>query len=165
MGNSKVNNGKRYTMEQKVEALKILEGNDFKWKLTSDQLGIGKATLQRWHRMNGSEMSKVSLMRDIANDVSYRWEERQKNLINRIFDVKEIIVERLQVLATEERNMDNLQKTLKTLSEIDGTFRSKTEHTEVSQASSANIYQEVNQILIERSYEPKTPIVIEWDPE
>jgi len=51
MGNSKVNNGKRYTMKQKIEALKVLESNDYKWKLT------GESSRVEHHNPNYNEQS------------------------------------------------------------------------------------------------------------
>ena len=139
MDSGKRNNGKRYSLEYKMEALAILKHNNFNYITTASQLGIAKRSIYLWQQRYGGE---------ITNAVKKNTAERQDGLIDMIYDVKLMILDRMKVIIQDESNLDNLQKTLKTLSEIDGTLNPSEDVG--AKSSEVNTYEQINNILIQQ---------------
>jgi hypothetical protein len=68
-----------------------------------------------------------------------------------VFETKQIILQRIMKLGGNSQNLDALQKTLKTLNELEGGG-DKPEDNAVFHADTVNMFQFFNQKLIDEGY-------------
>ncbi|MCK5136626.1 MAG: hypothetical protein KAR19_12610 [Bacteroidales bacterium] len=144
-----------YTLKQKMQVLEILQENDLSYYKTGKQIKISHTTIRRWHTQYGDEMNKASIAKEMAEEVTDDMAKRNKDFFDAVFKVKVLTINRMLELVKDERNLDNLQKTLKTLCEIDGS--SKKNGEEEPKGTVINIYEQINNQLIQQGYEPENP--------
>lgn len=151
-----------YPLQIKMEALKVLQLNNYNFYKTAKQVGISHMTLHRWNDKLGSTMSDADKTTNLARSISEHAVDRNEGLLDVIFQAKELILSRIMVLTKKEKNLDNLQKTFKTLSVVDGTL-TVSPAGDVDKKEGITVYEQINNILIQQDYEPKTPIIIDGD--
>ena len=144
---------KRYPIEYKMEALKLLEMNDMIYRRTARKLGISDQTLKRWHMNYGGELEKAEKMRQVAAVVVEDVANRNAGILDEIYTAKMSILTRINEIAPYSMNLDNLQKALKTLCEIDGTSKSLEVNTP---NQSMTLIESLTQNF--NNYESKTPL-------
>ena len=69
-----------------------------------------------------------------------------------VFETKQIILQRIKLLGDKSKNIDALQRTLKTLNELEGGGQKK-EDSATLHADTVNMFQFFNQQLIDEGYE------------
>ncbi len=163
MAKKKSATGNRYPMKYKMEAITILKDNGYNYKLTGQELGMNIATLHRWQDQLGNDIPQASTTHGMANNVTDNFANRRDWFIDQAFDIKVLILNRMKDLVKSEKNLDRLQKALKTLSEIDGTLKPDSE--DGPQEPIENTYEQINNYLIQKGYESKTPITVIGDQE
>lgn len=160
--------GKRYTLAEKTAVLKVLQSNNFNIERTARETGVGKTTINRWYDKMKDELQKTDVLANATLDIVKYANDREKRFLDKVYGAKEAVVNRIMQLALEERNMDFLQKTIKTLTEIDGSNRSGKNGEVGESAPTMNVYQIIENQLISKENESKSkedPIIIEGDSE
>ena len=139
-----------YTLKKKLAVLKILQENDLNYA-TRRQTDVAINTLKRWQDRYGTELDKEENVTVIAAEVIKDVAERNALLNDRIYKLKVIIVERIKEILPNVTNLDSLQRTLKTLCEIDGTMKDKEEAPGPKVTNYYNLFETLNQQLIDES--------------
>lgn len=148
----------KYPMKFRMEALKILQANEYNYYKTSKEIGVSNTTIRKWHDHWGGVLDREEMTQKIAGAVTKNAAERQEGLLDTYYDLKVMILDRMKEIVKDEKNLDNLQKALKTLCEIDGTLKAGPGE---DQSKVVNIYEQINQTLIQQGYESKTPITVD----
>ena len=138
-----------------MEALAILQKHDYSISRAADSMGMNRETLKSWRRKYGSNIAQALHERVVAAQVIDDVATRDQTLLDRYYGVKNLILDRMLEIIGDEKNLDNLQKCLKTLSEIDGTSRAKSNGDPEKMNPTMNVYQQVNAHLISIGYGPK----------
>jgi len=145
-----------YGLAFKLKALQLLEFNEGNRSKTAKELGITRVTLRKWIETHGKNL-EIAVRNEQARAKVSKDPEKNDEAINELIAViKQTILGRMAVLIPEERNLDRLQKTFKTLSEADGTV-SLPEGDNLKEQS-LTLIQKLTQNF--HNYEPKTPITI-----
>ena len=165
---------KSYTEDQLTAAvLLVLEGG-LNPTQAAKQTGISKRTIQRAKsKMLGVSTPKWKTEEDEAEEVlekelatrhdipmlSPESQERVDNtliaraqFLDEVFETKKVLLKQLRKMGARSQNIDALQKSLKTLTEIEGAVK-PSDDTPAAHAKTVNMFQFFNQQLINEGYE------------
>lgn len=114
--------GKRWTYKERVEILKTLEANEMNYAKTSKTFGVSRQTIYKWvEEMGSSVFTPVESypVEQVEEAVEIFTGEEKTQYRERLGEAKMKIIEKIIDLVKQERNLDNLQKALKTVSELE----------------------------------------------
>lgn len=112
-----------YTEQQQLEALAVLQSNEWNFQKTSIQLGIQRATLERWgdshpefkKALHGSE--KIFLDK-IAEQTATQASHKRGEFLNEVYDLKLKTVKHVKNIVEDSDSIRDLSGLLKILHEI-----------------------------------------------
>jgi len=110
---------KIYTKKEIVKYLKILEGNKFNYLSTSKSTGIARQTLKNWTDRYGKDVFSPDPFQEAIATIEEYTDIDKTEFRNLLGDTQTKILRRMRILIREERNLDNLQKALRTLHELE----------------------------------------------
>ena len=157
---------KRYSLEFKMEAMKLLQANGMNVTKTTRELGVGHATVNAWRKKflpeveNAAEMRKIAEIAEKVDAVAARDNE---SILQGIYEAKKSILDRMKVIIPDESNLDRLTNALKTLCTIDGTMKGIEGGDAPNQ--SLTLIQSLTQNFNNSGYESKTPLTSVGDTE
>jgi len=139
--------GHKYVYAEKIQALRILEQNDFNYYKTGKLLDVIPNTLRVWVDKFGSDVFKPreKIIEKTLCDI----EKRNQSFLDLAFDTKEDIIKKIKELVPITTNILTLATTLEAIH--------KCTSSEVGVKSSeedlkpTNLYFQLNQQLIEMS--------------
>lgn len=138
---------KHYTDKERIEALKVLEINDYNYHRTSKQLGIPRATLKAWYKKLGEKVLDQNRLEGIVKKVEDKLTLHKEKFFKEVYDVKMDAIKRLKDMIPAEPNMDNVVKALRLLCEVTDGKLSKEEGDEFHRGGQT-FFQLINQQLI-----------------
>ena len=113
--------GKSHSLEKKVFALEMLEHNNLNYAKTTKEIGISKATLEKWY------LEKQQQQRDRLPEEPVRLEA-----------IKELILKCIYKLLPETNDIDKLGRTLTIINKLASTQK---------EPARPNIYQIISEKL------------------
>lgn len=154
-----------HSEEQLTNALIMILEQGMTTQKVAELTGISKRTIQRYKsRELEEETPEPVAVRDIAkrSDSMIQNAEVQDELdktiisrakfINEVIDTKQVVIERIKKISKKSTNLDALQRTVKTLDEIENKITPNGEVSD-SHAKTINVFQLLNQNLIKQGYE------------
>jgi hypothetical protein len=103
----------RYTYEEKVKTLRILESNSFNYLKTSHQTIIARPTLARWVQLYGKEVFKgKSPTEEALVEIDAEMKNNDIHVIRNLYLLRKRTLQRVMVIAEKETRLDSLLKVL-----------------------------------------------------
>lgn len=108
---------KKYSMEEKIRSLKILEMNDFNYNKTAKELKVKRQTLLRWNNELGEKIAKPVRIDNLITGIEKHLEKNREEWSKELWEVKMLAIKRIRELIPHERNLDNVTKLTRLLIE------------------------------------------------
>ncbi len=116
------NRSKVYTPDEITEAMEVLRLNNYNVSQTSKTTGVSRVTLSKWRDEYHSNLPLQERLKQKENDIADKGAKfreiglvREGELINKALRVEKLILDRIEELIPEEKNMDRLSNVSKTL--------------------------------------------------
>lgn len=147
----KANGKKKYTTAQKAQIAVAATINDYKISKTSRETGVPEKSIKRIMEYVGP----IALRHDTRELVEAGDAAREKALekhpdyIDRVYNAKMAVIERMEVLIPRERDLNKLTNALKVLGELSGEIK--------KEDPVMNFYQQINNNLISNGKAKNNP--------
>jgi len=112
-----------YSLKQKLEALKLLQRNNFNLSKTAREIRISTCCLRRWRNDHPEVFSNTSVqIKNIQQSIEIDLIQRDKNFIQKNYakweQVCEKLTDQLLNMAETEADIEKIARTLKIIREI-----------------------------------------------
>jgi len=161
MKTDKKKNRKSYTLEEKIDVLKVLVRNKYNYLKTERETGIYRSTLKRWEKKHGGliihepvipEQIKGAVTDKVVElyerDYNLHREDREE-IINESFKLQNAILKRLLETIQTEDNIRNLAYLLNVL--IPVTIGKVGNEDSEEQKEPINYWQLINNQVIQQA--------------
>jgi hypothetical protein len=109
---------KQYTKASKIGTLRILEKNDFNYLQTQNLTGVSRSTIKNWEKELGAEVfSGMTPTEKALKEVDAEMTKQDKKIMQKYFNLRMQILNRIALLVPHETRLDPLINTLKAISE------------------------------------------------
>lgn len=116
--------GKRtkYTVEEKIEVLRLLKENSYDYKKTSLETGVVYGTLKNWFSQYKDRINNISAVDVIAENVEVNLSKVKVRFIEKHFEklneLAESAVSRALILMSREEDLSKVNGTIKIIGEL-----------------------------------------------
>lgn len=109
---------KRYTEKAKITALRLLQKNDYNFLKTEKLTGINRVTLKKWSSQYGNDVfSADSPIEQALQQVDAEMIRNDQKVIQRYFNLRMQILNRIALLVPNETRLDPLINSLKAITD------------------------------------------------
>jgi hypothetical protein len=156
---------KRYSENSMARAIMLIVNEGLSTADAAERTGINLRTLQRYKsRYIDQKIEPTPVFTEIAViEPAIPKEKVKKTLdvaimkrakfLDDVFDTKKVVLERIKKISKSSDNLDALQRSLKTLSEIETEVLPKEHDVPAAHANTVNMFNFFNQQLIDEGYE------------
>lgn len=113
----KTGNRKQYTMEDKVQILRVLKENSYDYKKTSLETGCNYGTLKNWYVKYKGELANINSVDMIAEKTELNVAKAKIRFIDRHYSslslLAESAIKRALELLKEEKDLNKVNDTIK----------------------------------------------------
>ncbi len=142
-----------YTLEQKIETVRVLKENNYNYNLTATQLGVSPQAVRSWDKEYGREIETSTSVQLIAETVELNMARAKSNFINKHYDAMNkltgIAIDRAIELMESEDDLNKVTNTIKTISD----FMSKLSGEDQEENKKGNTYNLIQQAIFEANKE------------
>ncbi len=116
--------GKRtkYTVEEKIEVLRLLKENSYDYKKTSLETGVVYGTLKNWFSQYKDRINNISAVDVIAENVEVNLSKVKVRFIEKHFEklneLAKSAVSRALILMKEEEDLSKVNNTIKIIGDL-----------------------------------------------
>jgi transposase-like protein len=158
---------RKYTDEQLSKAILMILNEGMSSKEVAEKTGINLRAIQRYKAqfVGGPPEPEPVTTKEIAksgkrivqsSDAQEELDEviiRRTHFLNDVFEGKKVVLDRIIKLAKKYNNIDALQRTLKTLADIEALALPKEGDVPAAHIEQINMFQFFNQKLTKEGYE------------
>jgi len=134
---------RRFTLLEIKESIKLLEANKFNYPVTLKQLselGINlkdRKSLKRWWIQYGKDVCDTNRFKNTVDGLSSRLAVRHEAMADKVYSVRNQIVERMSELIPKEKDLNKLSNAYKALCEVlEGGWKEQNALTFIQQYNS-----------------------------
>jgi ParB-like chromosome segregation protein Spo0J len=166
---------RKYSEEELTRAILLIIDQGMTPAEVSERTGINLRAIQRYRTKYAGTNDKVAIMKDMEAPVVFHREntiasdEVQKKLdetllarakfLDDLFATKQVLLAQIHKLGRKSKNLDALQRSLKTLNDIEAETKPGDEgnNNPAFHAKTVNMFQFFNQQLIQDGYKGPEP--------
>lgn len=136
----------RYSMEEKIEVLRLLKENEYNIPVTAANTGVAINTIKDWVRRYKNELDSLTTVNAIAEEVELNVARVKNQFVNRHFNklntLAESAITRALELVTIEEDLSKVNNTIKIIGDFVLKLSQASGKAEETAQSSVNLIQQ-----------------------
>lgn len=119
---TKIGKRTKFTIEEKIEVLRLLKENSYNYKKTAMETGVVYGTLKNWYTQYRDRLNNISAVEVIAENVEINLSKVKTRFIEQHFsklnDLAEAAIKRALKLIENEEDLNKVNGTLRVIGEL-----------------------------------------------